>query len=598
MNGDDNLTGYKRPYSPLFELQKAINGFFNNGKKKEIYLPEDIAPGKDVCDVEDNGNDGTIKNLIRSLREKHDCLDDGPGTGPEDEKKYPIPESPFLDKGTSLKEVEKYWVTPPFAFISILYDNDLQEYQYYVCEPELSRFERELLERMYEDLRDVLIRSNIDAPAANRKSVLHSRFRSLLSIYGIDLPDDTRNKVMYYLERNFIGYGNIDPLLRDGNIEDISCNGLNIPFYLYHKKYQNIKTNIIILKEEELNSLVIRLVQKGGKHISVANPIANATLPDGSRIEATLGREVTTRGSSFTIRKFRADPFTPVDLIQNNTMSPEMIAFFWMAIENNKNILFSGGTASGKTSSLNAVSLFIPQSSKVITIEDTRELTLYHNNWIASLTRDSPSSGPTGEIDMYELLRAGLRQRPEYIIVGEVRGKEALTLFQAMNTGHTTYSTMHAGSIQAIVNRLLNEPINIPNMMLQSLNIVSIQELVYIDGKRTRRTKSVVEIAGVDIKTNNLRINELYRWNSVQDTFEKLAESVVMSDIMARYGWDRARIKKELGDRIKVLEYLEKEGIRDYRSVSIVTHIYSVMPDKVMELIERGKLRNILGAGE
>jgi flagellar protein FlaI len=531
-------------------------------------------------------DDNSLQNLIRSIKEKSVDV-------PELPKERTKPPGGIVPpKG--FKEIERYWVYEPFSFITIMYNSNTMEYQYFVCEPDLTDFEAALLERMYEDLRDILLRSAVDAEKVDRRRVLKDVCDSLLSIYNIKLTDEVYKKIFYYLERNYIGYGRIDALLRDAQIEDISCNGFNIPVFLYHIKYMNIKTNIVFYNEEELNSIVIRLVQLGGKHISVANPITHSTLPDGSRLEATLGREVTTRGSSFSIRKFRPDPFTPVDIIHHNTMTPEILAYLWLAIENNKNLLFAGGTASGKTSSLNAVSLFIPLTSKVITIEDTRELTLYHSNWVADLTREALSRSASGEIDMFELLRAALRQRPEYIIVGEIRGKEAGTLFQAMNTGHTTYSTMHAGSIQAVVNRLLNEPINIPNMMLQALNIVCIQQLVYMNGQRARRVKTIVEITGIDQKTNNLRINELYKWNSVDDTFERLGDSTVVADIMEKRGWDRAHMAEELAKRAKVLQYLTDKNLRDYKSVSVVVHAFYMMPDKVIEMVEKDALKDLL----
>jgi flagellar protein FlaI len=494
-----------------------------------------------------------------------------------------------------MREVERYWVYEPFAFVSIFYDNRAKEHTYILCEPKLNDFEALLLERLYSDLRDILIRSEINSATADRKAVLQSRCDRLLNIYGIKLEEASLQKLLYYIERNYLGYGKIDGLMRDPALEDISCNGVGIPIFLFHQRYQNIKTNVIFA-EDELNSAVIRLAQRGGKHISIATPIANATLPDGSRIEATLGREVTTRGSSFTIRKFRADPFTPVDLLRYNTMSAEIIAYLWLAIENNRNLIFAGGTASGKTSSLNAVSMFIPQTSKVITIEDTRELMLFHSNWIAGLTRESQMQGNSVEIDMFELLRAALRQRPEYIIVGEVRGREALTLFQAMNTGHTTYSTMHGGSIQAVVNRLLNEPINVPNMMLIALNIVSIQELVFVKGQKLRRMRSIVEITGIDPRTNNLRINELYRWNTLDDTYELMGDSVVLADIMLRRGWDKARLKQEIANRIKVLEYLKDRSIRDFKKVTIAINAYHIMPEKVLEMIPGEEFEKMIEA--
>ncbi len=526
-------------------------------------------------------------------------------------KKMPLAGSPELlvcpDEATAmppkalltiegLEEVERYWLKEPFSAASIIYDTRLKEYSYNISEPALSEFEAELLERLYSDLRDILLRSDLSKETTNRSILLRSRCDTLLSIYGIKLDGASRDRIQYYLERNYLGYGKIDALMHDSLIEDISCNGVKIPIFLFHQKYQNIRTNILF-SEEELNSMVVRLAQRGGRHISVAMPIVSATLPNGSRIEATLGREITTRGSSFTIRRFRADPFTPIDILNYNTMSREILAYIWLAIENNRNLLFAGGTASGKTSSLNAVSLFIPQNSKVISIEDTRELTLHHSNWIAGLTRESQLQGNSVEIEMYDLLRAALRQRPEYIIVGEVRGKEALTLFQAMNTGHTTYSTMHAGSIQAVVNRLLNEPINIPNMMLTSLNIVCIQELVFIDGKKLRRNKSIVEITGVDPRTNNLRINELYRWNSVDDTYETMGDSVVMADIMARRGWDRNRLDREIDNRSQVLDYLQNNGIRDYRKVTAAINSYCLMPEQVMEMIKDDTFVGIIEEG-
>ncbi len=531
-------------------------------------------------------DENSLQNLIRSIKDTN--VDE-----PRVHKEPTVPPGGIVPpKG--YKEIERYWVYEPFAFITIMYNNNTLEYQYFVCEPELTDFEAELLERLYIDLRDILLRSAVDAEKVDRKRVLKDVCDSLLTIYGIKLSDEVYKKIFYFLERNYLGYGRIDALLKDAQIEDISCNGFNIPVFLYHVKYMNIKTNIVFYNEEELNSMVVRLVQLGGKHISVANPIAHSTLPDGSRLEATLGREVTTRGSSFSIRKFRPDPFTPVDIIRHNTMTPEILAYLWLAIENNKNLLFAGGTASGKTSSLNAVSLFIPLTSKVITIEDTRELTLYHSNWVADLTREALSQNASGEIDMFELLRAALRQRPEYIIVGEIRGKEAATLFQAMNTGHTTYSTMHAGSIQAVVNRLLNDPINIPNMMLQALNIVCIQQLVYMNGQRARRVKTIVEITGVDQKTNNLRINELYKWNSVDDSYERLGDSTVLAEIMEKRGWDRSRMSDELAKRAKVLEYLMTKNLRDYKSVSVVVHAYYMMPDQVIEMVEKDALKDLL----
>jgi archaeal flagellar protein FlaI len=529
-------------------------------------------------------DENSLQNLIRSIKDTN--VDE-----PRVHKEPTVPPGGIVPpKG--YKEIERYWVYEPFAFITIMYNNNTLEYQYFVCEPELTDFEAELLERLYIDLRDILLRSAVDAEKVDRKRVLKDVCDSLLTIYGIKLSDEVYKKIFYFLERNYLGYGRIDALLKDAQIEDISCNGFNIPVFLYHVKYMNIKTNIVFYNEEELNSMVVRLVQLGGKHISVANPIAHSTLPDGSRLEATLGREVTTRGSSFSIRKFRPDPFTPVDIIRHNTMTPEILAYLWLAIENNKNLLFAGGTASGKTSSLNAVSLFIPLTSKVITIEDTRELTLYHSNWVADLTREALSQNASGEIDMFELLRAALRQRPEYIIVGEIRGKEAATLFQAMNTGHTTFSTMHAGSIDAAIHRLESEPLNVPRNMLQALNIISVQALIYRGTERVRRVQEVVEIVGIDPATGNLQVNNVFEYDPLHDRTSYTGRSQVYAKMAEKRGWTRDQLDTEIAVRENLLEEMRKQGIRDYISVASLFHLYHINRAHVLAHIS--DLRQVL----
>ncbi len=239
----------------------------------------------------------------------------------------------------------------------------------------------------------------------------------------------------------------------------------------------------------------------------------------------TLGKEITTRGSTFTIRKFKEIPITPVDLIAWNTFSSETMAYLWLCIENNRSLIFSGGTASGKTSSLNAVALFIPPKAKVISLEDTRELKLPHQNWIPGLTRDSFTADGKGAIEIFALLKAALRQRPEYLLVGEVRGKEAMTLFQAMSTGHTTFSTMHADSVESAIHRLENPPISVPRTMITALDIISIQSQTYLKNKRVRRNIKLVEINDLDPNTRNIRTNDVYAWNSGTDRFDRVGES-------------------------------------------------------------------------
>jgi flagellar protein FlaI len=463
---------------------------------------------------------------------------------------------------------------------------------YYAVEPTLTTYEKAVLERVRDNLEDVLTQEDMIS-GQEKDVILINRGMRLLDQYYSTLEVPSIHKIMYFLRRNFIGYERINPLVLDPNIEDISCSGIEIPIYLYHRKHNNIVTNIHF-GEKELDSLVVKLCQRSGKHVSIGEPIVDATLPDGSRIQATLGKEVTTRGSSYTIRKFKGDPITPIDLIRYGTCSIEMMAYYWIAIENNISVLFAGGTASGKTSLMNSISLFIPRLSKVVSIEDTREIMLHHENWIAGATRKSFTVGGTGEVTMYELLKAALRQRPEYIIVGEVRGKEALTLFQAMSTGHTTYSTMHASDVQTVVNRLENEPINVPHVMMQALGVICIQMQTYVNETRVRRTKAIVEITGLDARSGSLRINELYRWEPVHDNFKRAGDSYVLNEIMKARGWNPDKLFIEFKNREQILAYLAAKQIRDYVSVSLIVHMYATNPQLVMEAVGNDTLQDMI----
>ena len=479
----------------------------------------------------------------------------------------------------SYEQIDQYWIENGRSLVIIALNKRTNQPEYLLFEPSLSDFEYELLERLYEDLRDVLILTS-DEIKKDRKRILLEKMHGLIDNYGLSLERSTLYKLQYFLIRNFIGWSRIDPLMKDPNLEDISCDGNKVPLFLYHRHYRNIKTNIAF-ESEVLNSLAITLAQRSGKHISTGSPMIDATLPDGSRLQLTLGTEVTTRGTSFTIRKFREEPFSPIELMEIGTFNAESLVYFWLAIENNKSLLFIGGTASGKTTSLNAVSLFIPPVAKVVSIEDTREITLYHDNWIASVTRESMSEGGNA-ITMFDLLRAAMRQRPEFILVGEVRGSEAQTLFQAMNTGHTTFSTMHAGSVDAAIHRLESEPLNVPRNMVQALNIVSVQGLIYHGTERVRRVQEIVEIAGIDPTTGNLRVNNVFVYDPVKDKFSFTGRSQIYSDIAEKRGWTREQLEAEITIRKNLLEEMRKQGIKDYISVATLFHAYSIDAKEVL----------------
>ncbi|MCK9592556.1 MAG: type II/IV secretion system ATPase subunit [Methanoregula sp.] len=490
---------------------------------------------------------------------------------------------------TGYEQIDRYWVEKGCSLVVIALNKKTDQDEYLLFEPALSEFEYELLERLHEDLRDVLILSS-DEIKMNPRRILLEKIYDLIGEYGITLNSVSLFKLQYYLIRNFIGWSRIDALMKDPLLEDISCDGDRIPLFLYHRKYRNIKTNIAF-DTDVLISLAIALAQRSGKHISTGSPMVDATLPDGSRLNLTLGTEVTTRGTSFTIRKFRENPFSPVEMMENSTFNADSLAYFWLAIENNKSLIFIGGTASGKTSSLNAVSLFIPPVAKVVSIEDTREITLYHDNWIASVTREALAEGGNS-INMFDLLKSAMRQRPEFILVGEVRGPEAQTLFQAMNTGHTTFSTMHAGSVDAAIHRLESEPLNVPRNMLQALNIVSVQALIYRGKERVRRVQEIVEIAGIDPSTGNVRVNNVFVYDPVRDVLSYTGRSQIYADIAEKRGWTKEQLESEISMRKNVLAAMQKQGIKDYISVASLFHFYNIDARKVLANI--ADLRKVL----
>ena len=502
------------------------------------------------------------------------------------------------------EEVERYWVNAPFAFVSINHDDEENDYLYQVVEPDLDDLEAELLDRLLGDIRDSLIhRRGIGEARSGEggrrtddrgtfgpeegspdspEDVLKAELRELLSVYGVEVDDATFFRLFYYLHRSFRGFGKLDPLMADPHIEDISCDGYDLPIFVYHDEFTDIETNVVY-GQAELDNLVVRLAQQSGRHVSIGDPMVETTLPDGSRAELALGEEVTPRGSAFTIRKYADEPFTPVDLIEYGTFDLDQMAYLWLAIENNKSLVFAGGTASGKTTSMNAISMFIPPRSKVLTIEDTRELALYHDNWLSSVTRERRGAG--ADITMYDLLRSALRHRPEYIVVGEVRGEEAMTLFQAMNTGHTTYSTMHADSVQTVINRLENEPINVPRAMIQSLDILSVQTLTYVGDERVRRTRTLAEIEGIDQRTGDLDYSTAFSWNAGEDTFRR-NDSNVLDEIQDERGWSRAELLTEVRDRKRVLQYLRERGVTDYRRFTAMVNEYYAHPERVLDAID------------
>jgi len=502
----------------------------------------------------------------------------------------------FSNKET-WEELDFYPLIEPYAYALIIRKTDTLDNLYIIVELELNKKDT----ANYELIKDVISKFNIDTTeleSKGRDKYLKEKIDQIMDDYSIIIDTKSRGEITYFLEKDLLGLGKLEPLMKDPNIEDISCDNADVPIFIYHRYFGSLMSSVKFADEDELSDLVVKLSQKCGKHISIANPMLDATMPDGSRIQMTLSSEVTTKGSTFTIRKFKENPFSPSDLIEFNTMSSEMIAYLWLAVEYGSNALIAGGTASGKTSTLNALALYIPPESKIVTIEETREINLPHSNWIPGVARSGfgevVGGKLTGEIDMYDLMKAALRQRPEYILVGEIRGRESYVLFQAMATGHTTYSTIHADSTKSLIHRLEGEPINIPRIMLQSLDIVCIQTISRVKNKRARRCKQVIEIIDIDPSTKEILTNEVFTWDPVNDKFIYSGKSYVLERIRIQKDLSREEITDELRRRANLMEWMTNNNIKEFKKVASMVANYIDNPSRIMMKVmeDNGRYRN------
>ncbi|MCW4016208.1 MAG: type II/IV secretion system ATPase subunit [Candidatus Bathyarchaeota archaeon] len=486
---------------------------------------------------------------------------------------------------------EVYPIDEPYVYAAVVTEPNTQRIKYELIEPTLLKEEEEQLK----ELKGILVEEidvNLKEIGTRTKAeeYLKAKIHEVITDYRLKIDEEAVDKLTYYIIRDFLGYGKIDPLMKDPLIEDISADGVNIPIYVWHRDYESLPTNIIFKNSTELNSFIVRLAYLTKKNISLAMPILDASLPDGSRIQMTYGSEITRRGSTFTIRRFRVDPLTISDLISLGTISSEMGAYFWFAIENRASFLVAGGVAAGKTTILNCFSMFIKPGLKLVSVEDTAELNLPHENWIPSVARTGFGHDPkgSGSVTLFDLLRAAVRQRPDYLIVGEVRGEEAYTLFQAMATGHLGMGTIHGESASSVIHRLESEPMNIPRPLLTMINAIPVQLRTEVDGKPVRRTRSITEIVGIDPKTRELLTHEVYRWDARTDSFVYSGHSHLIQERMKRKGLNEKEVQTELNQRKTVLDWMVKQGIRKYTDVVSVIREYYADPTRVFRKARLG----------
>ncbi|MEA1907790.1 MAG: type II/IV secretion system ATPase subunit, partial [Euryarchaeota archaeon] len=376
------------------------------------------------------------------------------------------------------------------------------------------------------------------------------------------------NKMAYYLERDIVGSGPIEPIIRDPYLEDIHSIGVD-NIYIIHKKYDMIKTNLGFGDQKHLDDWMRSMSERIGRPVSESTPIADGALPDGSRINIIYSEDISIAGSSFTMRKFSEESVSIIQLINWGGINSEMAAYLWLCLENGMSIFFSGETASGKTTMLNACLVFIQEKSKIYSIEDTPEVLPPHDVWQRLITRES---GPVdSRVDTFLLLKAALRSRPNYIIVGEIRGAEGATAFQAMQTGHPVIATFHASAVKKMIQRLTGDPINIPVTFIDNLNVAIILQAVYVKGKFLRRCLSIEEIEGYYEDVGGVVTRAVFMWDPETDihSFRGLNNSFILEDKIAKIqGYeDTRKIYDDLFLRARILDEMRNRGIDQYDDV-------------------------------
>jgi flagellar protein FlaI len=465
---------------------------------------------------------------------------------------------------------------------------------YYITEPGLDEIERKAYQRImrhlsYELKIEELMERGELSRAQLTEAVEHTA-RQIAEVYGFKaLYNITIDKVLYYVKRDVMGYGAIDAPFHDPNIEDIKSEGYNVPFVVMHRKYAPmdwLETNIL-LDPDEQDALAIKLAHMGGKNLSTAFPLAECMLPGGHRLAAAYAKEVTPKGTTITVRKFRAEPFTIIHLMEFKTVSPLMAAYLWFIIERRGTMFVIGETGAGKTTILNALGILLKPSWSIVTIEDLPELNLPHEHWLSYACRKAYTLGSkAGEINQYELLRASLRVRPDFIIIGEVLGEEAFALFQAMAVGQGGLTSFHAESVDTAIKRLVQPPINVDPGLVNLLNCVLTDKRLKLEtGEVVRRVTNIHEIRGMNDYV------EVFSWDAATDIFypltpeEVVERSIVLEKYRIRASQTKEDIVAELNEKMNFLIGLQSRGIREFRDVTEAIRRYYAEKVKLAESI-------------
>lgn len=506
-------------------------------------------------------------------------------------KQQPIPPPAPKPTQRGMKVIEKYPLYEPFSHVVIVQNPKTGEYKYILDELQLDPLEKDV----YHNILEILL-AEIESPKeeiVDPRKFFADEAKKIVDKYRISLgwlPDVSWYKILYHAERDLVGFGKIDSLMRDPNIEDISCDGVKKSVYIWHRKYESIETTLQFENDEELDNLVVKLVHMAGKHVSSAFPIVDASLPGKHRLAVAYRREITPFGTAFTIRKFREDPYSIIDLINIGTFTEEMAAYLWICLENRASVMVLGGTAAGKTTALNALGCLVKPGSKIMTIEETAELNLSHENWVSLIARQSYGLGGSnvGEVALFDLVKTCMRHRPDLMIVGEVRGQEAYVLFQALATGHGGMCTMHAENVESAVKRLTQKPMDISPAYIPLMNIVMSVQRVHLvkngEKKAYRRVLAVNEVADYE------KYLHPFKWDPIKDEQTiSLDNSVQIKSISERLGITTKDLLEEMNRRRDVLRWMRDHKIRSYKEVATIIAEYYARPKQFYEKIISGE---------
>jgi archaeal flagellar protein FlaI len=502
------------------------------------------------------------------------------GSGFTEELKHP-PTGKRIQ--SDFKILDRYPLEMPFSYATIVEAPGSTTKLYYVDEIGLSEPEVAAYNYLQDAMENELI---ISRKKVDPKAYFQMEARKISRKYSIALPRVSWSKILYYAERDIAGFGVLDGFMHDANIEDISVDGVLNPVLVYHRKYERMPTNIIFEDESILNDLIAKFAHVAGKHISVAFPIMQGILPGGHRVMATFRKEVSPHGGTMSIRKFREDPITVIDMLDLGVLDPFAAAYLWLMMENKSTAIIVGATGAGKTTTLNAFLTLTPVNNKVVTIEEVQEINLAHKGWTALVSREAygvTEEGPRG-VSLFDLVKAAMRMRPDILVVGEVRGEEAYVLFQAISTGHGGLCTLHADDSASAIQRLISKPMDVPEAFIPFLDLAITVRRVTLpaaDGgtRAARRLVSIDEVYGAG------NYNSMFTWDPVEDKLVvgDIGKSGKLAKIARDLGISMPEIEEEVRRRSVVLRWMQQKGYRNFKEITPLLQSYIEEPAQTYE---------------